>query len=40
MGNLLKIIVKESIAYDALPKEVLEALMENPEYQVDANRRM
>ena len=32
MGNILKIIVKESIAYDALPKEVLEALMENPEY--------
>ena len=39
MGNLLKIIVKESIAYDALPKEVLEALMENPEYQVDTNKK-
>ena len=39
MGNLLKIIVKESVAYDALPKEVLEALMENPEYQVDTNKK-
>ena len=39
MGNLLKIIVKESISYDALPKEVLEALMENPEYQVDTNKK-
>ncbi len=39
MGNILKIIVKESIAYDALPKEVLEALMENPEYQVDTNKK-
>lgn len=39
MGNLLKIIVKESIAYDALPKEVLETLMENPEYQVDTNKK-
>ena len=39
MGNLLKIIVKETIAYDALPKEVLEALMENPEYQVDTNKK-
>ena len=39
MGNLLKIIVKESIAYDALPTEVLAALMENPEYQVDTNKK-
>ena len=39
MGNILKIIVKESITYDALPKEVLEALMENPEYQVDTNKK-
>lgn len=39
MGNLIKIIVKESIAYDALPKDVLNALMENPEYQVDTNKK-
>lgn len=33
MGNLLKIIVKETIAFDALPSEVQEALIENPDYQ-------
>lgn len=39
MGNVLKIITKETIAYDALPQEVLEALLENPEYQVDTNKK-
>jgi hypothetical protein len=39
MGNLLKIIVKETIAYDALPPEVLQALLENPEYQADTNKK-
>lgn len=35
MGNLLKIIVKESIAYEALPKDVLAALYENPDVNID-----
>ena len=39
MGNILKIITKETIAYDALPKDVLEALLENPEYQADTNKK-
>lgn len=39
MGNLLKIIVKETVSYDTLPTNVLEALMENPEYQADTNKK-
>jgi hypothetical protein len=39
MGNILKIITKETIAYEALPKDVMEALLENPEYQVDTNKK-
>lgn len=39
MGNLLKIITKETIAYDALPKEVQEALLENPEYQQTVDKK-
>ncbi len=32
MGNLLKIIVKESVAFEALPENVKAALLENEEY--------
>ena len=32
MGNLLKIIVKETVAYEALPKEIQEILKETPDY--------
>jgi|TARA_E500000081_G_scaffold150457_1_gene179021 hypothetical protein len=39
MGNLLKIITKETIAYDALPTEVQEALLENPVYQNSTNKK-
>lgn len=39
MGNLLKVVVKETIAYEALPKEVQEALLENPEYQDVTNKK-
>ena len=39
MGNILKIVVKETIAYDALPLQVQEALSENAEYQVDINKK-
>ena len=39
MGNLLKIIVKETVAYDALPKEVQEALVENPSYVDSTNKK-
>jgi uncharacterized protein YdhG (YjbR/CyaY superfamily) len=39
MGNILKIVVKETIAYDALPDMVREALTENPEYQADVNKK-
>lgn len=39
MGNLLKIIVKESIAFEALPPEIREVLLENPEYQADTNKK-
>lgn len=39
MGSMLKIIVKETIAYDVLPKEIKEALLENPEYQADTNKK-
>lgn len=39
MGNLLKVVVKETIAYDALPSEVQEALIENPEYQESSNKK-
>ena len=39
MGNILKIIVKETIAYDALPEEVQEALIENPLYQETTNKK-
>tara|TARA_E500000081_G_scaffold151953_1_gene183226 strand:+ start:1260 stop:2816 length:1557 start_codon:yes stop_codon:yes gene_type:complete len=39
MGNVLKIVVKETIAYDALPLIVQEALLENPEYQQSVNKK-
>lgn len=39
MGNILKIITKETIAYEALPKDVMEQLLENPEYQADTNKK-
>ena len=39
MGNILKIVVKETIAYDALPLIVQEALLENPEYQQSVNKK-
>lgn len=39
MGNVLKVITKETIAYEALPKDVMEVLLENPEYQVDTNKK-
>jgi len=39
MGNMLKIIVKETIAYDALPEDIQAALLENPEYQSDTNKK-
>lgn len=39
MGNMLKVIVKETIAYDALPPEVQQALLENPDYQADTNKK-
>ncbi len=39
MGNILKIITKETVAYDALPQDVLSAVLENPEYQVDTNKK-
>ena len=39
MGNLLKIIVKETIDYDALPQIVQDALLENPAYQQDVNKK-
>lgn len=32
MGNVQKIIVKETVAYDNLPEEVKKSLIENPEY--------
>jgi len=39
MGNLLKLITKETIAFSALPKIVQEALQDNPDYQVDVNKK-
>ena len=39
MGNVLKIVVKETIAYNALPKEVQEALIENPSYDESLNKK-
>ena len=39
MGNLLKIIVKETVSYDTLPKEILEALLENPDYLADTSKK-
>lgn len=39
MGNILKIITKETVAYDALPQDVLNTLLENPEYQADTNKK-
>lgn len=39
MGNVVKIITKETISYEALPKDVMEVLLENPEYQVDTNKK-
>lgn len=39
MGNILKIITKETVAYDALPQDVLSTLLENPEYQADTNKK-
>ena len=39
MGNPIKIITKETVSYDALPTDVLNVLLENPEYQVDTNKK-
>ena len=39
MGNILKIIVKETIAYEALPKEVQEALLETEGYQEQIEKK-
>ena len=39
MGNVLKIITKESVAYDALPEEVLQTITENPEYEIDTTKK-
>jgi len=39
MGNILKIITKETVAYDALPKDVLQALTENPDYELDTSKK-
>tara|TARA_B100000965_G_C19603362_1_gene764405 strand:- start:22831 stop:24384 length:1554 start_codon:yes stop_codon:yes gene_type:complete len=39
MGNILKIIVKETIAYEALPKEVREALLETEGYQEQIEKK-
>ena len=39
MGNILKIVVKETIAYDALPKQVQEALVENEGYQDQTDKK-
>jgi hypothetical protein len=39
MGNVLKIITKETVAYDALPKDVLQALTENPDYELDTSKK-
>ena len=39
MGNILKIIVKETISYEALPKEVQEALLETEGYQEQIEKK-
>jgi len=39
MGNVLKIITKESVAYDALPEEVLQTITENPKYEIDTSKK-
>tara|TARA_B100000530_G_scaffold264282_1_gene177130 strand:+ start:45 stop:1616 length:1572 start_codon:yes stop_codon:yes gene_type:complete len=39
MGNLLKIAVKETIAYEALPEKVKQALLEKEGYIQQANKR-
>jgi hypothetical protein len=39
MGNLLKVVVKETIGYEALPKEVQEALILNEGYQEQTNKK-
>tara|TARA_R100000951_G_scaffold23268_2_gene19432 strand:+ start:4984 stop:6540 length:1557 start_codon:yes stop_codon:yes gene_type:complete len=39
MGNILKIIVKETIAYEALPKDVQEALLETEGYQEQIEKK-
>ena len=39
MGNLLKVVVKETIAYEALPKEVQEALIETEGYQQSIDKK-
>tara|TARA_R100000655_G_scaffold58819_1_gene97232 strand:+ start:2526 stop:4082 length:1557 start_codon:yes stop_codon:yes gene_type:complete len=39
MGNILKIVVKETIAYEALPKEVQEALLETEGYQEQIEKK-
>ena len=39
MGNVLKIITKETVAYDALPEPVLKALVDNPDYELDTSKK-
>ena len=39
MGNILKIIVKETIAYEALPKDVQAALLETEGYQEQIEKK-
>lgn len=39
MGNILKIIVKETISYEALPKDVQEALLETEGYQEQIEKK-
>jgi len=39
MGNVLKIITKETVAYDALPEDVLKALVDNPDYELDTSKK-
>ena len=39
MGNILKIVVKETIAYEALPKDVQEALLETEGYQEQIEKK-
>ena len=39
MGNVLKIITKETVAYDALPEDVLKSLVDNPDYELDTSKK-